>query len=223
MKNTQVGALTEAPPSSAICWMAKGPVPSWAMATSTPAMTICPGTTDSRPACAAMIFSARVRAVTAPPRPARRRRRRAPGRRCHRHRVAEAPEVVLVDVHELLVEERALELHGRRAHQLEDAGAVLLRELDTELLELAVDGARPRVLADDDLPLEAHVFGRERLVVERVLDDAVGVDAALVGEDVGADDGLPGRDGARRGGGHVLAELAEAARCACPCRPCRGT
>ena len=34
----------------------------------------------------------------------------------------------------------------------------------------------------------------------------------LVGEDVGAHDALPRGDGARRGGGHVLAELAEARR-----------
>ena len=210
MKKTQVGALTVAAPSSSICWMASGPVPSWAMATSTAATTICPGTTTSRPACAAMIFSARVSAVTKALR--RPRPRRAVRLVAHRHRVAEARQIVLVDVHELLVEERPLELDGRLAHQGEHAVAVGLRELEAELLELAVDGARPGVLAHHDLAFEADVLGGERLVVERVLDDAVGVDAALVGEDVGADDALPGRDGARRGGGHVLAELAEAAR-----------
>ena len=87
-----------------------------------------------------------------------------------------------------------------------------LVELDAELLELAVDGARAGVLADDDLALEPDVLGREGLVVERVLDDAVGVDAGLVREHVGADDRLPRRDRARRGGGDVLAELAEARR-----------
>ena len=68
------------------------------------------------------------------------------------------------------------------------------------------------MLADHDLALQPDVLGRERLVVERVLDDAVGVDAALVGEDVGAHDALPRRDRPRRRGGDVLAELAEAAR-----------
>ena len=86
MKKTHVGALTRAAPSSSICWMARGPVPSWAMATSTSATTICPGRTSSRPECAARIFSASVSAVTRPvPRPPpwalprrRRRRPRAP-------------------------------------------------------------------------------------------------------------------------------------------------
>ena len=130
----------------------------------------------------------------------------------HGHGVAEAAQIVLVDVHELLVEQRPLELDGGLAHQREHAVAVLLRELQPELLELAVDGARAGVLAHDDLTLEPHVLGGERLVVERVLDDAVGVDAALVGEHVGADDALPRRDRPRRGRRDVLAELAEAAR-----------
>ncbi len=40
MKKTQVGAFTRVMPSSAICSMASGPVPSWAMATSTSQTTI---------------------------------------------------------------------------------------------------------------------------------------------------------------------------------------
>ena len=64
MKNTHSGALTRSAPSSSICWIASGPVPSWAMATSTSQTTIWPGTTDSSPACAASSFSARVSDVT---------------------------------------------------------------------------------------------------------------------------------------------------------------
>ena len=44
-----VGALTRAAPSSRICWMASGPVPSWAIATSTSATTIWPGHNAVRP------------------------------------------------------------------------------------------------------------------------------------------------------------------------------
>ena len=60
MKNTHSGALTRSAPSSSICWMASGPVPSWATATSTSQTTIWPGTTDSSPARAASSFSASV-------------------------------------------------------------------------------------------------------------------------------------------------------------------
>jgi hypothetical protein len=129
-----------------------------------------------------------------------------------RHRIAQPRQVVLVDVHQLLVEQGPLELDRRLAHQRQDAVAVLLRQLQAELLELAVDGARAGVLAHHDLPLESHVLRGEGLVVERVLDDAVGVDAALVGEDVGAHDALPRRDGPGRGGGDVLGQLTETAR-----------
>ncbi len=66
MKKTTVGACRRAAPSSRICWMASGPVPSWAMATSTLATTIWPGTTPSAPARAAMIFSARVSGMVSP-------------------------------------------------------------------------------------------------------------------------------------------------------------
>ena len=72
MKNTHSGALTRSAPSSSICWMASGPVPSCAMATSTSQTTIWPGTTESRPACAARSFSASVAAALTSRLPARR-------------------------------------------------------------------------------------------------------------------------------------------------------
>jgi hypothetical protein len=107
-------------------------------------------------------------------------------------------DVVAIDVHQLLVEEGALELHGGGAHHLEDGVRVGLADLNAELLELAVDGARAGVLADHYLALQTDVFRREGLVVQRILDNPVGVDAALVGEDVSTHDALPGGDRARR-------------------------
>ena len=69
-----------------ICWVAGGPVPSWARATSTGATTIWPGLTTSSPALAASNFSASVSAATAGLRKGRPCRGRMPRRRRARRR-----------------------------------------------------------------------------------------------------------------------------------------
>ena len=68
-------------------------------------------------------------------------------------------------------------------------------ELVAELAQLALQAAPTRQLADRQLAAgQADRLRRHDLVRERVLDDAVLVDARLVGEGVAADDGLVGLD-----------------------------
>src|SRR5450759_3032736 len=236
---TFLGSKTFSTPIRSSALIASGDVPSWPITKSTSAMTMSPACA-SMPACAEKIFSAMVLPAMSLTLPSIACPAACPRRpRTYSHEqgpglpgpVAVVPAVpladphlagllvagllqheVLVDVQQLLVEQGALEFDGHRAHPREQLVGLLVREVKAVLVELEHDGLGPGVLPDDDLTDEPHLVGREGLVGLRVLDDAVGVDAALVGEHACADDRLPHRDGPARRGGDVLAQLAEALR-----------
>ena len=85
---------------------------------------------------------------------------------------------------------------GQRDRLAVDDVEGVARDVDAEVVELLLEPLAPRQLADRELAAgEAHGLGGHDLVGERVLDHAVLVDPALVGERVGADHGLVRLDG----------------------------
>src|SRR5438093_1403610 len=92
-------------------------------------------------------------------------------------------------------DERLLVLLRPRFREIFDQGDesqdLFRRGLDSGGSKFLGDGLRPGVLSEDERPLSPDSLGLNRLVRRRVLDDAVRVDAGLVGEGVVADQRLP--------------------------------
>jgi hypothetical protein len=91
-------------------------------------------------------------------------------------------------------------LNGKRGHHL-----ALGLQLHAQLLQALLEGVAAAELAQHDLVgAPAHVLGAHDLVGVARLEHAVLVDAAGMGEGVGADDGLVGLHHEARGGLTIL-------------------
>ena len=99
-------------------------------------------------------------------------------------------DLVIDQGHEILVEDLLL-LVGQGLEADEGIVERVLAQIVAQLLQLLLEGVAARMLAHDEVGAEqAHVLGPHDLVGLRVLEHAVLVDAALVGERVHADDRL---------------------------------
>ena len=131
------------------------------------------------------------------------RRRHAPAVEHDRGREVAGP--LLDEGQEVGVGDLLLEVGQRDRLAVEDVEGVA-GDVDAEVVELLLEPLAPGQLADRQLAArEPHRLGRHDLVRQRVLDDAVLVDPALVGERVRPDDGLVRLD---REAGQVADEAA---------------